>query len=127
MTTVQCKSCNEILTEEGGDGLNRRPCPRCGSLSRIFQEEIKLDASADLRISLLKHKRGTGRSIFEAENKLDLSRKTGRMMNVVRVFDRENNLYLETVTDPKSGEVIHSCCEPLTDHIGHGSARKHHP
>ena len=42
------------------------------------------------------------------------------------VIDRENDLYKEVVTDPDTGKIIHQCEEPLSEHVGHGSA-KHRP
>lgn len=38
--------------------------------------------------------------------------------------DRRNNRYTETVMDPDTGEIIHQTDEPLTEHRGHGSAKK---
>jgi hypothetical protein len=32
-------------------------------------------------------------------------------------------LYEEVVIDDETGETIHECREPLSDHTGHGSAR----
>jgi hypothetical protein len=51
----------------------------------------------------------------------DLHRKTGQWMKLHRVIDRLRNWYSEKVTDPASGEVVHSSEEPLSDHRGHGS------
>ena len=51
----------------------------------------------------------------------DLHRKSGKWYKKARVIDRENDKYLETVTYPETGEVIHHCEEPLSDHFGHGS------
>jgi len=53
----------------------------------------------------------------------DLHRKTGRWMKLHRVIDRLNNWYHKRVTDPATGEVVHECDEPLTEHRGHGSAK----
>jgi hypothetical protein len=39
------------------------------------------------------------------------------------VIDRDNNRYFEMVTDYESGEIIHHCEEPLSEHQGHGSAK----
>jgi hypothetical protein len=41
-----------------------------------------------------------------------------------RLIDRQNNRYSEKVTARDTGEVIHHCDEPLTDHTGHGSDKK---
>ena len=40
-----------------------------------------------------------------------------------RLIDRGNDFYRETVTDYESGEVIHQTVEPLSEHVGHGSAK----
>ena len=40
------------------------------------------------------------------------------------MIDREADTYDETVTDPESGEIVHECHEPLSEHRGHGSAKR---
>ncbi len=54
----------------------------------------------------------------------DLHRKTGRWMRLQRVIDRVNNWYREIIHDPKTGEIVHQTDEPLTEHQGHGDAKK---
>ena len=41
-----------------------------------------------------------------------------------RVIDRGNNWYEEVVVDEETGKVVHENCEPLSDHKGHGSAKR---
>jgi hypothetical protein len=45
-------------------------------------------------------------------------------MLLERVIDRAKNWYKKLITDPETGKVVHHCEEPLTDHRGHGSAKK---
>jgi len=45
-------------------------------------------------------------------------------MHLERLIDRENDWYAETVTDPETGEIVHECKEPLSEHQGHGAAKK---
>lgn len=63
------------------------------------------------------------------------SRDLGRFVQRLMVFDhrgdglisedaRKEPWYLEEVTDPDTGTLIHRCSEPLRQHQGHGSARK---
>jgi hypothetical protein len=40
-----------------------------------------------------------------------------------RVIDRDNDRYFEKITDYDTGEIIHYCEEPLSQHINHGSAK----
>jgi hypothetical protein len=45
-------------------------------------------------------------------------------MDLVRVVNRRDDRYIETVTDPETGEVAHSCDEPLSEHVERGDDRR---
>jgi hypothetical protein len=45
-------------------------------------------------------------------------------MHLERFFDHRGDRYVETVKNPESGEIIHHCDEPLSQHRRHGSAKK---
>ena len=40
-----------------------------------------------------------------------------------RLIDRDGDRYEESVVDPATGETIHECTEPLSEHWNHGSAK----
>lgn len=40
-----------------------------------------------------------------------------------RRIDRKNNQYDEVIKDEKTGKIINESHEPLSEHVGHGSAR----
>ena len=67
---------------------------------------------------------GKGKPVVDQTHRNDFQRKTGKWMKLSRVIDRGNDLYHETVTDPSTGEVVHECKEPLSDHHGHGAAKR---
>lgn len=67
---------------------------------------------------------GEKKPFVESITKPSRSRKLGKHVHHERVIDRENDEYYEKVTDYESGEVIHEQREPLSMHIGHGSAKK---
>ena len=46
-----------------------------------------------------------------------------RTMRIDRIYP-DNKRYFETVVDPDTNEVIHKCEEPLSEHQGHGSAKR---
>ena len=50
-----------------------------------------------------------------------LSKKNGKYSYIERKIDRKEKTYSETIIDPESGEIIHQCNEPLSEHTGHGS------
>jgi len=60
---------------------------------------------------------------LESTFRADLHWKSGKWMKLERIIDRAKNWYKEVVTDPRTGEVVHRCEEPLSDHKGHGSAK----
>lgn len=112
-----CSDCGYPLESES------EKCPQCGSeLSTIvFRviENLTLAEAIGGKV-LSKGKKPAREFMYGA----DYSVKERRYMQKERVIDRENNIYHEKVTDPKSGTVIHECDEPLTAHFGHGSAKE---
>lgn len=40
-----------------------------------------------------------------------------------RIIDRDNDLYMETIRDEDSGEILRAVKEKLSAHKGHGSAK----
>ena len=54
----------------------------------------------------------------------DWSESLGRFVTKHRRIDRENDRYFERVIDDKTGDVLHECDQPLSEHIDRGSAKK---
>jgi hypothetical protein len=53
----------------------------------------------------------------------ELSTRLGKDVSKYRMIDREGDRYIEHVDDYQTGEVIHHNVEPLSAHVGHGSAK----
>jgi hypothetical protein len=49
--------------------------------------------------------------------------RDGRLVRKTRLIDRERDVYYEHVEDAETGEVLRDCREPLSQHVGRGSAR----
>jgi hypothetical protein len=49
---------------------------------------------------------------------------SGTWRKVKRVIDHDNDRYSEEVVDPRSGDIIVSVEHPLSEHRGHGSAKR---
>jgi hypothetical protein len=45
-------------------------------------------------------------------------------MHRKKTENRRENRYTEVVKDPETGEIVHEVEEPLSEHRGHGSAKK---
>lgn len=54
----------------------------------------------------------------------DYSYSREKHVHKQRIIDRDNDHYFEQVTDYETGEVIHHCEEPLSQHQGHGDAKR---
>jgi hypothetical protein len=67
---------------------------------------------------------GKKKPFIETLDVPDYFRDEDRTVRRERIIDRDNDRYLETVSDYESGKVIRHCDEPLSDHQGHGSAKR---
>jgi len=119
---VRCSRCGLVLHDE--EGTNRQPCDLCGSLSRTYSEH--LEATIQLRSQLKwRHRRaGLRRPLAEGVSGSERSVRSGRWVVKKRVIDREKNWYEEVIVDEETGEVVRDSHEPLSDHAGHGSAKR---
>lgn len=119
MKNYKCTECNHTFCEEDAD-----KCPKCGSqylnICIRFGEHIAINDCISAKVK----QEGTKKPVKEVFMGADRSISRKKYVNKSRIIDRENNYYEETVTDPDTGEVMHICKEPLTDHWGHGSDKK---
>lgn len=123
--SVTCGDCGKKLAEDPHSPIeNRQPCPHCGSELRCFQKKLNATATARTKLRMKARNATGGRPFLERIEGDDLDRKSGKWMQFERLIDRAKNWYSEKVTDPKTGRIIHECQEPLSDHKGHGTAKK---
>lgn len=127
--TVKCNECgfqSEVRSEPAPNS-----CPVCGFMPLLRHVHVvappmslgSIHDSVTVQVknpSLPSKKKLRKKIISGAE----LCRKTGEYLDKYRLIDRDNNHYIETVKDPASGAVIHHCDESLSEHRGHGSAKK---
>ncbi len=120
-----CGSCGAPIDEPSNTAPEeRKPCPSCGSTSRQIRVELAEALEFHASLGYKAKSQGKGKPYLEGRTGDDLYRKTGKWMLLERVIDRAKNWYKKLITDPETGKVVHRCEEPLTDHRGHGSAKK---
>ena len=122
----------EILCSYCGLMLSNLPefpevtqCPKCGSADRSiiaadtleFHEQLKLSGKDPKQTG----KRKVRREVISGD---DLHIKSGKWYKKERIVDKDSDEYMEKVADPETGEVIHYCKEPLSQHRGDGSAKR---
>ena len=96
---------------------------RFGSIRVAFQDSVSAHDSLVMKLKdpalpSKKKERVVHRSGRER------SQGSNRTVDKERIIDRRNDWYMERVIDCETGEIIHDCDEPLSDHQGHGSARR---
>jgi hypothetical protein len=79
-------------------------------------EAVKITAKAE----------GMKKPLFTLKAGDDFHRDSGTWKDRYLLVDRrrEPHWFTERIVDPATGEVLHSCDEPLADHRGRGSARR---
>ncbi len=68
---------------------------------------------------------GSNKVAFDLRSGASYFRKGAVWHHLVRHIDRENDRYVETITVLGTGERVRHVDEPLSQHIGHGSDRRH--
>lgn len=117
--------CDTTIEEELSISPERRlPCPMCGSVGRKINVSLEEKIEVGDKIRMKGKHSGESKFFIEQISGDQLQNDTGKLAKLVRIIDRDNDLYYEQVTDPETGKVIRYCKEPLSAHKGHGSAKK---
>lgn len=127
-TTVKCESCGTVLDEDPGKPTDD-PCAECGSMSRVIsivvQEDVTVEIHDNIRVKDIDPSRSSRKKlrkrVFAGD---DYFVTEQRWVRKERIIDRDNNRYFEKVWDEETGEVLREVDEKLSDHWGHGSAKK---
>ena len=69
-------------------------------------------------------RRPHGHHEYEKLEGRQVRQSDGQMMEKLQVLDYKNNRYTETLTNEVTGEVVHHTHHPLSEHKGHGSAKR---
>jgi len=121
--TIECADCGAEGDGRGDTPEQRIPCNKCGSTKRNYHASI-LETVIDRNGIGVKAKRaGEKKPYIEDLGVPDYSRSLDKVAHRARVIDRDNDRYFEKITDYESGDVIHHCDEPLSQHQGHGNAK----
>lgn len=127
VSDVTCSGCGRKLPSERTSSNKTQVCPSCGSANQYVEmtitEEIGLyeQIFGKLKDPNLPSKKKTR---VEWLTGSEWSKKLRKIVHKDRLIDRKNDRYKETVVAPDTKEVIHHCDEPLSQHTGHGSAKK---
>ncbi len=128
MVTVTCSVCGAVVNEPPNlPEAERKQCPACGSVSRAYNVLVTDSVTAHDGLRLKARHGPTGKPFLEAKVGEEVFRKNGKWVNRSVRVDRDRNEYSEIVEDKDTKEIVHQCDEPLSEHIGHGTARNKKP
>ena len=113
MEEIQCRNCGQKFPK--GD----KNCPNCGSKILILEEKLEFHEHIKGKVK----EKGAKKSVQEFKAGDDLHRESGKWHHREMYIGPKNDSYKEIVKDKTTGEIIHKCEEPLSKHIGHGSAK----
>lgn len=116
---VYCKGCGKERIAE-----DTKACTDCGIRGWLFT--LVLESSLTPHSFLdAKALHSNSRKWF-ARSKVGSSfyTLTGRWHRLERFINRASNWYYEHITDAETGEIVRHDEGKLTDHTGHGSAKK---
>jgi hypothetical protein len=121
--TIVCAGCGAEVDARGDTSEQRMRCEKYGSTKRNYHVSISEVVVARDGIGVKAKRAGEKKPYIEDLAVPDYSRSLGKIVHRERVIDRDNDRYSEKITDYESGEVIHLCEEPLSQHQGHGNAK----
>ena len=128
---IKCSNCLQKLPIKWLSSSITHKCPKCGFIDQTIEIAVleKIDAKTydnikgkvkDFNFNSKKNPR------YEFFEGYDLRKKDKKWMYKRRIIDKYNNRYIEKVIDIQTSKVIHNKKEPLSAHIGHGSAKFKH-
>jgi len=126
--SVTCTDCGTTLPNSYIREHTSEPCPQCGSRKKhvylTFHEKDGLTVrdmlTGKVKNPSLRSKDKVRKEFLSGD---DLRRSDGKWMEKERIIDRDNDHYHEKVVDPETGEVLRDVTEPLSQHLGRGSAK----
>jgi hypothetical protein len=84
---------------------------------------VKMGGGARIEYRRRSTKKGRRYSLETVEG-IETRRDGTGFVEIHRVIDRENDLYIERVIDPNTGKVLHNVEEPLSKHTDRGTVRR---
>ena len=125
--SCRCADCGASIDLSNTDPYARTPCNVCGSIKRVLHVNVIEKIQAIDGYALKGKRPGRKKPFIEERSLPDYSRSRDKFVHLQRTIDRDNDHYSEQVTDYQTGELIHKCEEPLSQHQGHGSAKHQKP
>lgn len=114
---IYCKDCGQKLTIED------QVCSNCGSKKKHIELSLEDKIGLHDQIGGKVKRPGSNKPTQEFKVGDDFHCKSGKWYYREMYIDRDKDQYKEIIKHKITGEIIHKCEEPLSEHRGHGSAK----
>lgn len=125
MQETRCAKCDAHLFEP--PGLPASPCPVCGGVGRSISLKLEDGIRFNDGHRVKAYRADSAKFFLDARSGPSYYRVGAEWHHVVRVIDRENDRYTETVRVLSTGKIIREIDEPLSQHTGHGGSKNQAP
>ena len=126
-----CVQCGQPIGTEELRTSQSAACPNCGGKIFLMQFHSRVQFREHGAMTIKQRNRDKGGDPSTGYGKPEREQvigpemsASGRMVNKERHWDKNSDWYFERIADAETGEVIHECEEPLSQHREHGSAKK---
>lgn len=125
---ILCGDCDALIGILEGDAPpNGLRCSACGSERLTVLITVGDECKTREQVDLAVRSGGGGKPVRKVRSGDSYSHARQKWVELHRDVNRLEDRYSEVVSDPQTGEVIHKCDEPLSEHQGHGSAKERTP
>lgn len=125
MQETRCAKCDAHLFEP--PGVPASPCPVCGGVGRSTPLKLEDGIRFNDGHRVKAYRAGSTKFFLDARSGPSYYRVGAEWHHVLRVIDRENDRYTETVRVLNTGEIIREIDEPLSQHTDRGGSKNQAP
>ncbi len=125
---IFCQNCKSLIDELKDVDSQRQPCPVCGSVNRHYDDSVTSECTPGAVVHTKGYAGGMSRKkglLFESKDGDSYSVSLGRFVELNQLVDHKEERYRKRVVDPLTGKILRDVDEPLSDHQGRGSAKRH--
>lgn len=115
---VECRTCGAAIDVALDTSDKQSPCRVCGSSLRNINAAVMESAFTRDGLGVKIKRAGERKPYVENRGLPSFSYRFQKLVSRQVLIDRDNDRYFEKVTDYETGEVLHECNEPLSQHQG---------
>jgi hypothetical protein len=93
-------------------------------IDESFDHEISVIATIDICSTGKSNAKIDGKPIFKFKDTIEYNYKHQKLVKRYYHVDNLNDKYDEVIKIKGTDEIIHECHEKVSEHVGHGSAKK---